>query len=387
MKILLVPTTDWIGHPFPSRLHHIFEKIAEHNEVHVLRFAFYPEKRLETKLIVHEIDDFKNENLALYYLTNAHKHYKAIYEIAKENDVDVVVISNLLAGYIAAKAVGGRFRTIFDLSDHFPSSGAGYYFNVNSTFGKLATFCLEKILKATLKHVNCTITCSHALRDYVKKFGVSNVHVIPNGVDDFFFLKNNGDAVRKKYGLNGYVTVGYIGSIEFWLNMFPLLRAMHALSRDHKLKLMLVGSRLRTKTQEIVRKEIENLGIKNSVVWLDFVPYHDVPGYIEAMDICTIPFDLNHPTAFYSAPNKMLEYLALGKTVIASPIPEILLSAKNCVELAVTANDYVRTIEDYIENREDYLKKAEKGKRLAMQLTWENLAKKYESILEETLSS
>jgi len=126
LKILIVPTTDWLGHPFPSRLHHIFEEIAEDNEVHVLRFGFYDEKRLKTQVLVHEIGDVNSKHLALYYTVNAIKHFQTVREIVKQHKIDVVVISNLLSGYAAAKAARNLAKLVYDLPDYFPASGAGY---------------------------------------------------------------------------------------------------------------------------------------------------------------------------------------------------------------------------------------------------------------------
>lgn len=387
LKILVVPTSDWLGHPFPSRLHHIFEKIAEHNEVHVLRFPFYPREKLKTNLVVHESEDIKTDMLALYYTINAHKHFNSVRRIVKENQFDVVVISNLLSGYMAAKAVGNQAKMIFDLSDHFPSSGAGYYFKTESILGRIVTCGLEKLLKATLKQVDYTVTCSHALKDYVKRLNVDAVGVVPNGVDDFFFRKNHEKEIREKYGLYKGITVGYLGSVEFWLDLSPLLKAIRVLSKSYDVKLILVGAKLRTKFAQQVNNLIERLGIKEHVLWLDFVPYHEVPSYIGAMDICVIPFRVNHPTAFYSAPNKLWEYLALGKKVIATPIPEIVKTAKQFVDFAETTEDYVSIVEDYIKNHDENVEMVQQAKKLAMRLTWTNIAKRYEEILKKTFSS
>ena len=387
MKILIIPTTDWLGHPFPSRLHHIFEKIAERNEVHVLRFPFYPVMKLETNLIVHEPNDVKTGGLAMYYMVNAHKHYSLVRRIVRENRFDIVVISNLLAGYMAAKAVGNQAKMLFDLSDHFPSSGAGYYFDVSSILGRIVTSGLEKLLKATLRQVGYTVTCSYTLRDYVNRLGIERISVVPNGVDEFFFTRNQGKEIREKYGLYEHLTVGYIGSIEFWLDLFPLLKAIRVLSKSYDVKLILVGAKLRTKFAQQANNLIERLGIKEHVLWLDFVPYHEVPSYIGAMDVCTIPFRVNHPTAFYSAPNKLWEYLALGKKVIATPIPEIVKTAKQFVDFAETTEDYVSIIGDYIKNNDEDFEKIEQAKKLAMRLTWTNIAERYEEILEKTISS
>lgn len=382
----MVPTTDWLGHPFPSRLHHIFEKIAERNEVHVLRFPFYPTKKLETNLVVHEPDDMKTDRLALYYAINAYKHYNSVRRIVRENQIDIVVISNLLAGYMAAKAVGDQAKMVFDLSDHFPSSAAGYYFDTNSILGRIVTSGLEKLLKATLRQVDYTVTSSHALEDYVKRLGAEAVSVVPNGVDDFFFTRNREKEIREKYGLYEGLTVGYVGSIEFWLNLSPLLKAIQVLSQNYDVKLILVGGKLRTKFAQRVNSLIERLGIREHVLWLDFVPYHDVPSYIGAMDICTIPFRVDNPTAFYSAPNKLWEYLALGKKVMATPIPEIVKTAKQFVDFAETTEDYISIIEDHIKNYDENFERVQQAKKLAMRLTWTNIAKRYEDILKKTIS-
>ena len=165
--------------------------------------------------------------------------------------------------------------------------------------------------------------------------------------------------------------------------MFPLLKAIRDLSRRHDVKLMLVGGGLRTRTAQRVSRRIRSLGIEENVVWTDFVPYSDVGSHIASMDVCTIPFNLDSPTAYYSAPNKLLEYLALEKVVISAFLPEIVLTAKPFVNFAVTSKEYVDIIEDYLRDRGRYLEKAKKGRSFAMQLTWAKVAAEYENLLSE----
>jgi phosphatidylinositol alpha-1,6-mannosyltransferase len=379
----VVPTSDWLGHPFPSRLHHIFERMTEHHEVHVLRFGFYPEKRLKTKAFVHEIDEINTSQLAVYYSVNALKHYKAVREIVKEYQIDTVVNSNLLSGYVAARAAHNSAKVVYDLPDYFPASACGYYFNINSLSGKIVMSGLEKLLQRTLKLANHTVACSHMLMDYAKRLGISDVSVISNGVDDFFWTREyNGQAIREKYELDGYVTLGYIGSIEFWLDIYPLLHAIQKLTKDYKIKLFLVGAKLRTKVAETLQVQIKNLGMEKNVVWLqDFIPYHDVPTFIAAMDICTIPFNQHDPTAYYSAPNKLWEYLALEKPVITTPIPDAIIQARKFIDIATTSNDYQKIIKDYIKAPEKFQEKARSAKQFVRKKTWTNMAEKYEHIL------
>jgi phosphatidylinositol alpha-1,6-mannosyltransferase len=384
LKILVVPTSDWLGHPFPSRLHHIFERIAEHHEVHVLRFGFYPEIKLKTRAFVHEIDDINTSQLAVYYSANALKHYKAVREILKEYGIDTVVISNLLSGYVAARAAHNFAKLVYDLPDYFPASASGYYFDVNSLPGKIVMSGLEKILQRTLKLGNHTVACSHMLMDYAKQLGVSDVSVIPNGVDDFFWKhKYDGKAIREKYELDGHVTIGYLGSIEFWLDLFPLLHATQHLAKEHPVKLFLVGANLRTKAAEKLQRQIKDLKIEKNVVWLnDFIPYHDVPRYIAAMDVCTIPFDPNNPVAYYSAPNKLWEYLAIEKPVITTSIPAAIIQASQFIDVADTSEEYVQILEDYIGDPDKYQEKVRAAQQVIRSNNWNSISEKYENLLE-----
>ena len=382
-----MPTSDWIGHPVPSRLHYIFEMIGRSNDVCVLRFAFDKYNKIDTKLGIEEIDDIRVDNLACYYLVNALKHFRAVKQIINKRQIDVVVISNLLAGLIAAKAAKNVKAVVFDLPDHFPTSAAGYYFDVQSIIGKFGTSFLEEVLKHTLYNVDHIVTCSSILKNYVNVLGFSNVTLIPNGVNDFFLDDNyNSNSIRTEYNLDDKIVVGYVGSIEFWLDLLPLLKSIKRLKRSYDVKLMLVGGKLRTPAIEGTRRQIEKLGIEDQVIWVDFVPCYMVPNYIEAMDICTIPFNHIHPTAFYSSPNKLFEYLALGKPVISTPIPDVLYQAKNYVYFAINDNDYFKIIENYIKNPSIFINKAKEGKKLATERRWSKIAQNYIGLLE-TLSS
>lgn len=384
MNVLVVPTSDWLGHPVPSRLHYIFEIIGRSDDVYVLRFAFENYRKIKTKLYVEEINDVRINNIAWYYLLNVKRHYEAVRQIIAKRHIDVVVISNLLSGFVSAKAAKNAGAIVFDLPDHFPTSGAGYYFDVQSVPGKFGTAFLEGILKRTLNNVDHVVTCSNVLQDYVRRLGFDNVSLIPNGVHDFFFDgRESRSSKRAAYGLDEDIVVGYIGSIEFWLDVLPLLKAIKKLRKSYDVKLMFVGGKLRTQVTEEIRREIEKLGIEEQVLWVDFVPFNSVPEYISSMDICTIPFNHLHPTAYYSSPNKLFEYLALEKPVISTPIPEVLNIAKNYVNFAVTDKDYFNIIKNYIEHPDIFIEKAREGKKLAIERKWSKIAQNYKCLLED----
>jgi glycosyltransferase involved in cell wall biosynthesis len=58
------------------------------------------------------------------------------------------------------------------------------------------------------------------------------------------------------------------------------------------------------------------------VVWTGPVPYADVPGIVAAFDVGLIPYVSNAYTRS-CFPLKLYEYLAAGKPVVASGLPEL----------------------------------------------------------------
>jgi len=382
MRTLLIPTSDWLCHPFPQRLNHIFERIANNNEVHVIRFKLYKGKERDTNLIVHEINDHKVENLALYYFINSGILFKMIKELTSTYNFDNVVISNLLAGYITTKAVRPDIPIIFDLSDHFPSIGAGFYLKPQSSLGSIAEAFLEEILIKTLNNVKLTITCSDKLINYCRSRKINNVKKVTNGVSEIFFKKTTKSKnIKKIYDLSDKLVIGYLGSIEFWLELAPLLKAVKILRKKYNIKFLLIGNKLQSKKLNNICNKIKRLGIEENILWLDFIPYNEVPVYIDCMDICTIPFNLKYPTVYYSTPNKLLEYFARGKPVISSRIPEFINRYKNLIEFAETPAEYIKAINKIVKEDLQENNNSELRINIAKNFTWDNLANKYESYL------
>jgi glycosyltransferase involved in cell wall biosynthesis len=322
-------------------------------------------------------------SIAVYYLVNMMKHRAAIKEIAIKQKVDCVVLSNLLPAYTSVRELGKKLPIFFDLSDHFPSSATGYVFNVRSIPGRLSCYALETMLKLVLKKVNCTVACSYPLKNYAENLNPDGkVVMIPNGVEDWFINGHRGETVRNSYGLQGSIVIGYVGMIEFWVKMTPLLQAIKKLGRDYPIKLFLVGKQFQTNTHQKLVRKIKELGISDNVVWSrGWVQREELPQYIAAMDLCSIPFDHTHPTAHFSAPNKLWEYLAVGRPVVSTPLPDILLQAGKCVNFAETWQDYAKIIEDYIKTPENYTDRAKNCSALIKSHTWSKISETYEQLL------
>ena len=77
----------------------------------------------------------------------------------------------------------------------------------------------------------------------------------------------------------------------------------------------------------------------------------EVPEHIAAMDLGAIPFDVENPTAYYAAPNKMWEYLSQGVDIVSTPIPEV-MAHRDLVNIVRSKEDYIAVLKRKAKKRE-----------------------------------
>jgi glycosyltransferase involved in cell wall biosynthesis len=352
IRILLIPSSDYLGHPFPQRHNQIFERIHDGKdfEVHVLRFNIFGKVKLSSKCIIHDLPlEFNVSKTPIYYLSNVLNHLQEILRIIKQETINVVVAGNLLPPFLLAlyiKISRLKIPFIFDLQDYYPTSAVGYICKINSLSGTVVKGVFESMTQALIKIADAVTVPGFALASYARtvrgKKGSGQVHIVPNGISEHFLKAYDGNHIREKFGYGEEdLVVGYIGSIEFWLDMKTLIRALSKVYQEGlKVKFLLIGERLQTAYIKNTMNWIKDEGIENITDWIGFVEHEKVPEYIAAMDVGTIPFDVKNPTAYYAAPNKLWEYLSQGVNVVSTPIPEA-IAYRNLLKIARNVDEYV----------------------------------------------
>lgn len=78
MRILVIPTTDWLGHPVPNRLNFIFDRLSKKHEVDVCEFKIFskPIRGTNCNLIKMDRDTDRRRNVKQYYLRRSLSHWK-----------------------------------------------------------------------------------------------------------------------------------------------------------------------------------------------------------------------------------------------------------------------------------------------------------------------
>jgi glycosyltransferase involved in cell wall biosynthesis len=140
--------------------------------------------------------------------------------------------------------------------------------------------------------------------------------VVPNGTDPRRFdpARVTGDAVRARYGLTGALVIGWTGVLRDWHGLDILLESMtHARNG----RLLIVGG---GPAQPAVEARAAALGVADRLIVTGRVPYADIPAHVAAMDIAVVA----HDHTGVASPMKLLEYMAMGRPVVAPRLGNIL---------------------------------------------------------------
>lgn len=178
----------------------------------------------------------------------------------------------------------------------------------------------ERWVLANATHV---VVVSEPLRNYAIACGAAPdaVHVSPNGVDPEQFKPAPRDPqARARWGLHDGPLLGFVGGMRPWHDVGILPRLLRELARTQpNVQLIVVGD---GPVKRALSGDLESLGLRERVVFTDWVPHNEVPGLIRACDIALAPYAQGGQD-FYFSPLKLFEYMGCGVPVVAANIGQI----------------------------------------------------------------
>lgn len=143
--------------------------------------------------------------------------------------------------------------------------------------------------------------------------------VIHNGADPDLFCPMDPAQCRRQLGLDSQAKyLLFMGAFRKWHGILELVGIMPDLvQRIPHLRLMLVGE---GELLPELRRRVADLGLEHCVLFCGRKASAQIPLYINAADVCLVPFfDERSPLTGLS-PLKLFEYMACGKPVIASAV-------------------------------------------------------------------
>jgi len=178
-----------------------------------------------------------------------------------------------------------------------------------------------------------------------------NCFYVPNAADFKHFHKASHIMEKPQEIKNlKHPIIGFIGAIYDWINV-DLLCKLAELHPDYSI--LLVGP---------IEFGLDKLKKYSNITMVGVKKYNRLPEYLSCMDVCLIPFKINKLT-LASNPIKLYEYLAAGKPVVSTALPEVCNNASHVVMIAKNDDDFIQKVEEAVneskksEHKETILKR------------------------------
>lgn len=285
-------------------------------------------------------------------------------EIQNEQFIEIVNIT--------MKELAGDFRSPVALVDH-----PFWYSMAKSIKGITIVYdCMDdhsgfvnnskeilQVEKDLLKNADLVITTSARLSEKIRE--VRENSIIRNAAESLWFSQAPEHLIYK----SNRPVVGYYGAISDWFDIDLIIKSAKAYP---EFDFVLVGSTFLCNTNKA--KKVKNIH------FIGEVPYADLKGYLYAFDVCIIPFKLieliqcTNPVKFY-------EYIAAGKPVVSTDIPEVRL-VSDYAYVSSDHDEFIKNLELAMASKED--ESAIKARQsFALENQWEHRVDQLEKSISE----
>jgi GT2 family glycosyltransferase/glycosyltransferase involved in cell wall biosynthesis len=220
---------------------------------------------------------------------------------------------------------------------------------------------IVELEKEIIKTADVVVTSSTPLAEHVAPLRSSVM--VRNAADVRFFAQAaDYDRIR-----SARPVIGYFGAISDWYRVDWIERCAKA-RPDWDFRL--IG--------EVRGADVSTLNPLQNVRLLGEQPYKTLPSHLAEFDVAIIPFVLNDLIRCTN-PVKMYEYMAAGKPVVASAMPEV-MSATPLIYIAQDAQDFEKQIERALQEDAPQLRR--RRHEWASEHTWENRAGTFAAAIE-----
>lgn len=168
------------------------------------------------------------------------------------------------------------------------------------------------------RSADVVLPVTRVLAGHVMSRGVaeSRIVVVPNGINEAHFDTAPGhEAAKQALGLQGCLVLGFTGFVRDWHGVDRVVEWMATADAPANAHLLVVGD-------GPVRSELEAralaLGVGDRVRFTGVVHRDQVPAHVAAFDVALQP-----AVTAYASPLKLMEYLVMGKAVVAPDTPNI----------------------------------------------------------------
>ena len=243
-----------------------------------------------------------------YYNYFIEYYFEKVFSGLNKKDYDYILLENC-PGYAYKLSQRGYKNLILHLHNDLLNSKTRYHDEIFNSLTKILT-----------------------VSDYVKKRvstiqTSSKIQTIYNGIDLMKFSPKETSHINRNtigFSENDFVIV-YSGRINKEKGVSELIDALLCLKNYPQIRLMILGSSFfeNTKNEDdfICSMKVKAMSIEDNIVFTGFIPYNQVPDYLQLADIAILPSMWDEPFGL-----TIVEAMAVGLPLITTRsggIPEI----------------------------------------------------------------
>ncbi len=203
----------------------------------------------------------------------------------------------------------------------------------------------------------------------------ANTHLVLNAGDVALFTNVSRNQPYLGFKKHGSI-FGTVGALDEYKVDFALLEAVA--TKEPNWDFVFIGA-------PVVRdrgKQLTNLARLENVHMLGIIDRERVPAYVQQFDVCMIPYKDNaYNTA--SFPLKFWEFMASGKPIIVSGVPE-LKEYRNLIEYVRSPEEFIRAANRLLQHSGSEAGRAAR-RSLAADHTWDQRARRLLDLLRNTI--
>jgi len=228
------------------------------------------------------------------------------------------------------------------------------------------------------------------MAEIIQSYGVlpEKITVIHNGINlqEFSHAAGNAEssaANRTRLGLEHKLVLGFTGFVRQWHGLHQVIEMIakdHSGSRRH---LLIVGDGPERPNLEQLAV---SLNVQDRVMFTGMIAREKIPEYVSTFDIALQP-----AVVAYASPLKLIEYLALGKAIVAPAQPnicELLTDQYNALLFDPNQTDGMLQAIDRLCHNNQLLETISKNARntiIAKNLTWNANAEQVVGLFERLI--
>lgn len=201
----------------------------------------------------------------------------------------------------------------------------------------------------------------------------SNCHFYGCGVDVTHFSKARSAETEVpadiQFGENQGV-LGYFGVVDERLDYDLIADLADANPKWH---IVIIGPACKVDPKDFPQRQ--------NLHWLGRREYSQLPDYLKGWDVCLMPFALNEATEYIN-PTKALEYMAAGRPIVSTAVPDVVSNFGQVVKLGDRKTFLELCRKEVLEPDEQAIAR---GIAMAEENQWETIVEKLQGHIADAL--